>query len=514
MTASYGIKEGWKFTTKNQGTTFAAHMGNTYTNNVQEAVEQLAQDMNAKIGSKERIDTLKGFIAEYWHADTFNIDAALNGSASNAVIERSNDMGSVDVSTNFGSNYSMKYYATGVDSARQQATNVIQAYHKYLKRSKTATPMTFEEYIAKNGYPNEMQELLKSVYNGQGRVIPTEQLQDAITFLKEQISKEEAKGRTHRLTLFETYKETLQNLTDRIKDGNGVESRPLTKEEAEAIAALCKLGEFKSEDFGFSLNELITTEYLLQQALQAGFTSAMITLVMQMGPEIYKAIDYLIKNGEIDVEQLKSSGLKALSASAEGFLRGSISASLTIACKAGKLGVGFKNVTPGMVGAVTVIVLDTMKNSCHVACAKMTTREMGTQLTKEILISSASLAGGTVGQMVLPELPVLGYMLGSFVGSIVASLTINMAEKTILSFCADTGFSFFGLVDQNYELPKEIIERLGLDVISLNHIETKKTVLQRTSMKRTNLNKTRYNTIEIMVLRRGVVGINKIGYVI
>lgn len=119
--------------------------------------------------------------------------------------------------------------------------------------------------------------------------------------MKEQISKEEAKGRTHRLTLLETYKETLQNLTDRIKDGNGVESRPLTKEEAEAIAALCKLGEFKPEDFGFSLNELITTEYLLKQALQAGFTSAMITLVMQMGPEIYKAIDYLIKNGEIEM---------------------------------------------------------------------------------------------------------------------------------------------------------------------------------------------------------------------
>lgn len=107
---------------------------------------------------------------------------SIKGAASNAVIERSNDMGSVDVSNNFKKNYSMKYYATGVDSAKQQATNVIQAYHKYLKRSKTATPMTFEEYIAKNGYPNEMQELLKSVYYGQGRVIPIEQLQDSITF--------------------------------------------------------------------------------------------------------------------------------------------------------------------------------------------------------------------------------------------------------------------------------------------------------------------------------------------
>ena len=38
-------------------------------------------------------------------------------------------------------------------------------------------------------------------------------------------------------------------------------------------AELYKNGDFKPEDFGFSLNELITNEYLLQQALKAGFTA-------------------------------------------------------------------------------------------------------------------------------------------------------------------------------------------------------------------------------------------------
>jgi hypothetical protein len=514
VAASYGIKEGWDFALKTQGGMYGAQAGRQYVNNVEAAIEQLAKDMNDKMGSKESVDTLKGFIAEYWHADTFNINAALKDSTHRATIERSTEMGSVDVSTNFGSNFSMKYYATGSDSAKQQATNVIQAYHKYLQKSKADNPMSFEEYIAKNGYPNDMQVLLKSVYYGQGRVIPAEQLEDAIKYLERKIAEESNKEGANRVALLEGYKETLKQLTDRIKDGEGVESVPLTKDEAEAIAILCKSGDFNPEDFGFSLNELITADYILQQALKAGYTSAVITLVMQIGPEVFKAIDYLVQNGEIDVEHLKTMGLKALSSSAEGFLRGSISASLTIACQAGKLGAQFMNIPPGVVGAITVIVMDTMKNSYFVARGKMDPQEMASQVTKEILISAASIAAGTVGQTVLPEIPVLGYMLGSFVGSIVASITIDIGEKAIISFCADTGFSFFGLVEQNYELPREIIERLGLNVVSLDYIDVKRTQLTRTTLNRHQLNRTKYNTIEIKVLRRGVIGINKIGYVI
>lgn len=514
MSRTYGMKEGWEFASKTQGSVYAAHIGNQYVQDVEDAIQQLAKDMNDKMGSKESIGTLKGFIAEYWHADTFNIDAVLKGSASRATIERSNQAASVDVSTNWGMDYSMKYYATGADSAKQQATNVIQAYHKYLSKSKTDNPMTFEQYLEKNNYPSDMQSLLMSVYQGQGRIIPTEQLEDAIKYIERKIATESAKEGANRLALLESYRETLRNLTDKIENGEGVSSIPLTKDEAETIAALCKTGDFNPEDFGFTLDELITPEYMLNQALNAGFTAAVITLVLQIGPEIYRAIDYLIKNGEIDLKTLKENGLKVVSTSVESFLRGAISASLTIACQSGKLGVNLVNVSPGIVGAFTAIVMDTMKNGYDVARGKMTPREMATQLTKEVIISGVAIASGSVGQMLFPEIPVLGYMIGSLVGSVVASFALNISEKTILSFCADTEFTFFGLVEQNYELPKEVIERLGLEVVSLEHVKLNRNNLNRNTLNRTTLNRTKYNTLDIMVLRRGVIGVNKIGYIL
>lgn len=82
-----------------------------------------------------------------------------------------------------------------------------------------------------------------------------------------------------------------------------------------------------------------------------------------------------------------------------------------------------------------------------------------------------------------------------------------------MSFAVDTGFSFFGLVDQDYVLPKETIEKLGLEVVSLDYIELNRTGLNRTTLNRTSLNRTKYNTLDIMVLRRGVIGVNKVGYV-
>ena len=50
----------------------------------------------------------------------------------------------------------------------------------------------------------------------------------------------------------------------------------------------------------------------LDQALKAGLTAATITAIMQLVPELYKAIDYLIKHGEIDLNQLKKSGGKVI----------------------------------------------------------------------------------------------------------------------------------------------------------------------------------------------------------
>lgn len=513
MANSSKVQEGWEFVVESQTTISSSLIGANYVDMVDKAVQQLKNNINAQAGTIQGIGQLKGFIAEYYHADTFNINAVLKGSTSRAFIEGSNKHASVDVSTNFGENYSMKYYATGRESAISQSKNVVKSYYEYLGKSKAENPLSFEEYLKKYGYKNDATELMKSIYYGQGRIIPSDQLDDAVQYLKRKVAIEATKEGANRATIYDSYLETLEKLSDRIKDGNGVESIPLSKEEAEVIAALAKTGDFNPEDFGFGLNELIKTEYILQQALKAGVTSAVITLVTQLAPEIFKAIDYLIKNGEIDRDQLKKIGVKAISSSAEGFLRGVISAGLTISCKAGKLGSSLKNISPGVVGAVTVIVINTMKNSCMVACGKMSFREMEKQLTKELLISASTLYGGVIAQAVLPQLPVLGYMLGSLLGSVIGSVLVNVSEKTILSFCADTGFTLFGLVEQNYEIPQDVLDRLGITTTEFKIAEYKQVSYKKVEFKLGSYKKQNYETIGFTMLRRGVIAVNKIGYV-
>lgn len=517
MSATGYIKEGWDFIEKVMGVDIAVQVGTDYAeyfSTVSAAIEQLAKDINQKAGTTQDPAQLKGFIAEYWHAGTFNIDAALKKSASKAIVEGSNKHASVDVSTNFGKDYSMKYYGGARDSAIQQAKNVIQSYHDYLNHPRNAStiPLSFEQYIEKYGYSNDMKELLTSVYYGQVRIIPADQLKDAIKYLETQIAKESTKDGPNRAAVLANYKETLENLADRISDSDGVSSKPLTKDEAEAIAALCKDGNFDPSDFGYSLRDLIAPEYIVGQALQAGYTAAVLTLVMQLTPELFKAIDYLIKIGEIDLEQLKTAGIKAISATAEGFLRGSVSAAITISCKAGKLGESFVSVSPHVIGAITVIALDTVKDSLMVAVGKMTAKEMGIQLSEEILISCAALSGGAFGQFLLPEVPVLGYMLGSLLGSVVASVSIDICKKFVISFCVDTGFTCFGLVDQDYRLPNEVLESMGIGVIPVPRVKIKRSPVARVNAQRTSILHAEYETVSLTILRRGVIGVNRVQY--
>ena len=112
-------------------------------------------------------------------------------------------------------------------------------------------------------------------------------------------------------------------LRDKIEDGKGTESVALTKEQAEELARLAKEGKVTEQDLkdlGISTEDLIKYEYVLKQAFKAGVTAATISMVLKVAPEIYKAISYLIKNGELDEKQFQKIGFAALSGAAEGFL--------------------------------------------------------------------------------------------------------------------------------------------------------------------------------------------------
>ena len=153
-----------------------------------------------------------------------------------------------------------------------------------------------------------------------------------------------------------------------------------------------------------------------------------------------------------------------------------------------------------------------MKNACQVAIGKKTRSELTGELVKDMYLSTCSLIGGGIGQAFI-EVPILGYMIGSFIGSIVGSFTYNIGYKAAISFCVDSGFTMFGLVEQNYELPQEIIKELGIDTFEYETFAFDSFEPETFKIDTFDVDSFEPESLELTFIRRAVIGINKIGYV-
>lgn len=501
-----GFKEGYEFFESHAGEFAGLTMGDTYVGTVNNEIESLLDSINAFKGSGARVDTLKGDVAEFWHAHTFNVNAAVNGSGHRMQVDRSHDFGSVDVSgENFDASYGLKYYKDGIESAKQQAKSYFERFKEY---QAAGGKDGLDKFLADRNISGDTL-LSDPIYTGQQRLIPSDQLEQARKWLEDKIAKES----TIRPEQVKRYEETLKLLTDRVKDNQGNESIVLSEEDARKLAQLAKEGNATAEELNLTTEELIHFENIMKQSFKAGLTAATITLVLKTAPEIYKALDYLIRNGEVDEEQFKKVGFAAVSGASEGFIRGSVSAAITASCKSGLLGEALKSVDPTVVGMVTVLVMDTMKNSYKVATGKMSRYEMTNELIKTMFTSSCALASGALVQTLFVEAPGLGFMLGSFVGSVVGSFAYSAAYKPAISFCAETGFTMFGLVNQDYELPDDVIKEIGLEVFDYDQFEYKQFEPVSFEYKEFIPDSFEPATIGTTFLRRGVIGISEVGYI-
>lgn len=527
-----GFRAGYEYFRKNSEAVLGAFEGGAfgtqradYVDAVDEEIAALEDSINAFLGDKTPVKQLKGDIAEFWQAGTFNVNAATNESAHRAIVNRSNEFGSVDVSSNFGENFGLKYYATGEDSAKQQAMSVFRRFKVYQNKGGGDS---LEKFLADRQYTGE--DILNDpVYSGQIRVIPKDQLEDATAWLERMIKTEGVK----RPEPVKRYQDTLNLLRDRISDNQGNESIPLSKEDAEKLAALAKEGKFDAAEFGITAPELLSMEMVVKESLQAGVSAAVISMVLKVGPEIYKAIDYLIKNGEIEEEQFKKIGFAAVTGASEGFIRGTVAAAISVCCKAGVFGEALKQVSPGIIGTVVAVTINTIKNAFQVAGGKKTRAELTTELIQDMFVSGGALAGGFLGKTggavvgdvvgtyiggpsgvaVAKALSAVGSLLGSFVGSVAGSFVYNVGYKTAISFCTETGVTLFGLVDQDYKLPDDIIIELGLETFDFESFETETFEPNSFEFETFDTETIEPDTLGITMLRRGVIGISKVGYV-
>lgn len=493
------IRYGWDFMAKLMGADLAGHSAysdyaanvlqnqqigiqNQHLQEINDAIDRLARSINEHPHLNLGVEQFKGYVAEEFAAGTFNVDALRKGSSHMAFTLQDNGYGSVDIGTNFGKSYSLKY-ANYADKA--------ESYQAVLNRD-TRLPK----------------------YQGQELLIAPEQVEEA----KGWAARRAGKDMLTRPDVAESHEYVKEHLVGTVSDGEGVESQELSIKESKEIALEAKDGGFDPEKHGITKEAYLAEVRIdyLNQAVKAGLTAATITAITQLVPELYKAIDYLIKHGEIDINQLKKSGGKVISTSGEAFLRGSVAYGVQMAISNGLLGETIKAVDPTMVGVAVTLVLGTIKNSILVAAGKMTSMQMGMQFVDTLVVSSGYLVsmkiGGVIAQALFPQLPGISYAIGSLLGCTFA-VVYNIGKRKLISFCVDTGFTCFGLVEQNFELPEAVLKELGIDTVKIGKAEVGTTQIKRTEPT-ANVDRTSYETVNMTVLRRGVIGVNKIGYVI
>ena len=498
------FNEGYEFFEKNSGN-FAGHAaGVHYIDAVESEIKKLVNNLNEFKSSGALIDTLKGDAAEFFHAGTFNINAAINSSKNRVQVDRSHDFGSPDITgVNFDAKFGLKYYKDATSTAKQQSKSIIDCYNDYKPKG---IKDEFPIYLEKRSIDKEI-DPNTTVYFEQHRIVPSDQLEEIIAIL-------ESKGRESSINTpkdFNKHEDTLNYLSDRVKDNEGNESIPLSEQEARELARLSKEGGVNSEDLHLTTEELIEYTNILRQAYKAGLTAATISMALRVAPEILNAIAYLIKNGEIEEGQFKKIGFAAITGAGEGFVRGTVSAAITASCKAGLCGSAMKSIDPSVVGAVTVLVMNSMKNSYQVTTGNMSRSEMVNELIKEMFVTTCALSMGAASQSLI-EIPVLGYMIGSFVGSIAGSIIYSSIYNPVLSFCVDSGFTLFGLVDQDYELPEEVLKEIGIEVFEYEKFEFEPFEYEKFEYERFEYEQFEYEKLHTIFLRRGVIGVNCVGY--
>ena len=437
------FQEGYEYFSKSVGAFKAGFGGKTYVDSINAEIEKLTKDLNYMKGYKTAIDKLKGDAAEFWHGGTFNIDAAVKGSKNRAIVDRSHGLASPDIRLASGEQFGSKYDATAKKTAIEQAKSFFERYKKYESDCKRSgiTPPSYNEYLRKNGIDPDSVTPYDPIYAGQYRLVATEQFKEIEKYLKEKIATEQA----IRPEQAKRYQDTLIMLKDKLEDAGGNKSIPLKKQEAEELARLAKEGNFDPTDWGLTTETLVNWDYIKTQSIQAGLSAAAITVALKTAPEIVKGIRHLIETGEVDPEHLKKIGLSALSGSAEGFLRGMVSASITIACKAGLFGGALKSVSPTMVGGIVVFALDSVKGSILVLAGKKEGQEFKQEIAEEAFSTvGAAVAGATLNTII----PGVGYLVGALIGSMLGSYSYHIVTKTTT---ADQIVSYFRQQAKLYE---------------------------------------------------------------
>ena len=486
-----------------------------YLNNIQVEIDKLTQAMNDFKGNNN--PQLKGYIAEVWHTYTFNINATANRSTERASMVNSNKLGSVDVTTSWGEDYSLKYYKNGASSAMAQGHPLEWAYQRYIHSLKDKSNIpSRRDFLLMNGIDSNT-DMMLGMYEGQARLIPSDQIKDAIAALDKQISKElNNLNNPDREKIAKLLQDVRAKLTDHISSPIGDQSMPLTENDAKVIATLGKEGKFDPRRYDITLAKQADRIYIFKNIVNAGLSAAWISALIKMLPHIYSLIKNMVNDGKIREEDLLNIGKSGLSGGLQGFVLGTITASITTYAEMGELGDALKALSMSesfatAVSTIAVFACQAIYDSYKLTIGKISEEEFAIKTERNFYIASGSIAGGLSLQFIW-GVPVLAYAIGSFIGSILGGFIFTTKEHIMMSLCIKGGYTVFGLVKQDYSLPKDVCKKLGFDVYGISDYEYEKYTMEKYDNEKYKYEHYKKETIDAIILKRGVISCRRIGY--
>ncbi len=436
---------------------------NAYCLGVESSLEELIRDMARVAVNQKDLHYAKGDVAELWHADTLNLHAAQRGLNVEAFAPRN---------------------AGAIDVAVSGANDGLAAQLKYYK-----------------GAEETAKAISDPKYQGLEKVVPSDQL-DSVRAAALRLASKNGE----RPEVAESYEHTARVASDRLRL-DGAESRPLSEEQAvDLTRQLRRDGTIDRAQFGLSSREIIQWQEVLRDAAPVAARAALLAAALQSAPYLVAIAKKGFETGEIGAEDFAPLGQTLPAAVLRSGLAGGLTAAIVGAAHKELLGASLKELDPTLVSAVVVLCISAAGHSIRAARGAISPQEAAARTGEDALTIFVSIGFAAVSQALIP-IPMLGAMLGNIVGAVVARLVIDQANEAIVGLAAETGWTFFGLVEQDHTVPRSLLTAAGWQTISLDTIQPRTLEVRRLETNNLDL-----ETIDVKVLRRGVVAFRRVGF--
>lgn len=439
-----------------------------FVSDVQSALDSALAAMakEAERRANVGVDYVKGNIAEVWHAETLNVSAVAKGNDEIWATAVNNNKTGEDVaygSASAASHAELKYYRTAEDTARQ---------------------------------------LGNPAYSDSQKIVPSDQLDGVIA----ESQKQAARNQDRRPEVSAAYQDTADTVSDRI-EVDGVTSKPLTEGDAKSIASELKRdGEIDPDIYGLNTESFIEWTDIFRESGSAALNAAAFSAALTAAPHVYRIIERCIQTGELDTKLIREGASHVLSNSAAAGLRGGLAAVITGSCKAGLMGQSLKGISPTAIGMATAMALNSIENSWRYAQGHISGKELAFNSSRDAVALMMGGGGAILGQMIIP-VPLLGALLGNLVGSTLGAVGVSYANNKVLGICVESGWTFWGLVDQSYEVPEYVLREAGFDLFAPQYFKP-----EVFTVTKFNIQSFQADRIGFTFLRRGVIAFNRVGY--